>query len=155
MSALPQQPPIECPECGGWLHLRASRHGLFYGCENFPGCRATHGAHPDGKPLGRPAGPRTKAARIVAHAALDPLWQDAVHLYPQPPETSKERKKFVHNVRHRARQRLYAWLAERLGVAPEEAHISMMDEATCERVCEIAAGASAAEIREWAKARNL
>ncbi len=27
-----------CPECGGALHIRYSRHGKFAGCENYPEC---------------------------------------------------------------------------------------------------------------------
>ncbi|MGN0594005.1 MAG: topoisomerase DNA-binding C4 zinc finger domain-containing protein, partial [Hominimerdicola sp.] len=30
-----------CPKCGGNLVLRNGRHGLFYGCSNFPKCRFT------------------------------------------------------------------------------------------------------------------
>ncbi|MBB6057043.1 DNA topoisomerase family protein [Tolumonas osonensis] len=28
-----------CPECGGTLVLRRSKHGLFLGCENYPSCQ--------------------------------------------------------------------------------------------------------------------
>lgn len=28
-----------CPECGGVLSLRRSKHGLFLGCENYPTCQ--------------------------------------------------------------------------------------------------------------------
>lgn len=28
-----------CPECGGALSLRRSKHGLFLGCENYPDCQ--------------------------------------------------------------------------------------------------------------------
>lgn len=28
-----------CPECGGSLSLRKSKHGLFLGCENYPTCQ--------------------------------------------------------------------------------------------------------------------
>ena len=28
-----------CPECGGALSLRRSKHGLFLGCENYPTCQ--------------------------------------------------------------------------------------------------------------------
>ncbi len=62
---------LACPECDGSLELRESRYGLFYGCENFPKCRASHGAHPDGSPLGIPADTETKQARIAAHELFD------------------------------------------------------------------------------------
>jgi hypothetical protein len=65
-----------CPECGERMVLRASRYGLFYGCERFPLCNAAHGAHRDtGKPLGVPADAETKRARIRAHDAFDTLWK--------------------------------------------------------------------------------
>ena len=35
--------------------LRNSKYGLFYGCSTYPNCKASHGAHKDGKPLGTPA----------------------------------------------------------------------------------------------------
>ncbi|WP_024872177.1 type I DNA topoisomerase [Tolumonas lignilytica] len=28
-----------CPECGGALSLRRSKHGLFLGCDNYPACQ--------------------------------------------------------------------------------------------------------------------
>jgi ssDNA-binding Zn-finger/Zn-ribbon topoisomerase 1 len=51
--------------------LRNSRFGKFYGCSKFPLCEATHGAHPDGKPLGFPANKELKLLRIRAHKKLE------------------------------------------------------------------------------------
>lgn len=28
-----------CPECGSPVDLKNGKHGLFYGCSNFPKCR--------------------------------------------------------------------------------------------------------------------
>lgn len=50
--ALKESPTLPCSECSGSMTLRNSRYGFFYGCSRFPDCRATHGAHPDGQPLG-------------------------------------------------------------------------------------------------------
>ncbi len=47
----------------------------WWGCPNWPGCDVTVGCHPDGRPLGVPAGKATKAARIRAHASFDRLWK--------------------------------------------------------------------------------
>jgi ssDNA-binding Zn-finger/Zn-ribbon topoisomerase 1 len=68
--------PLEhpCPECGSTMVLRSSSRGLFYGCTSFPRCRAGHGAHPDGTPLGVPADAETRAARVRAHEVFDKLW---------------------------------------------------------------------------------
>lgn len=108
---------VSCPECGSRMTLRNSRFGLFYGCSNYPECDATHGAHPDGRPLGTPADEDTKQARIAAHAAFDTIWQNS---------TVKG-----------ARKRAYRWLAEQLGLSADDCHIGMFDQATCERVVEV------------------
>lgn len=57
---------LVCPECGALMRLRKSRFGLFYGCTRYPYCKASHGAHPDGAPLGVPvnkASPRSACCR--------------------------------------------------------------------------------------------
>ena len=72
-----------CPECGAQMILRETNKYTygdgsprkFYGCTRFPECKAAHGAHPDGKPLGIPANKETKEWRIRAHAAFDDLWK--------------------------------------------------------------------------------
>jgi ssDNA-binding Zn-finger/Zn-ribbon topoisomerase 1 len=66
---------LSCGECGAPMVLRNSRFGLFYGCSIYPKCKGTHGAHPDGRPLGKPANKATKGARMKAHAAFDQLWK--------------------------------------------------------------------------------
>lgn len=115
---------MTCPEdCGGELVLRRSRYGLFYGCENYPDCPGSHGAHPDGRPLGIPATKETKDARIRAHAAFDRLWKRS------------ER----HN-RKRARRRYYGKLSRYLGIAVEDCHIGRFDSETCDRVIEFSDG---------------
>lgn len=104
-----------CPECGSRMVLRDSRFGLFYGCTSYPDCSATHGAHKaTGEPLGIPADRPTKAARIEAHEVFDALWKG-----------------------HRmTRERAYAWMAERLGLTAEEAHIGRFDIEQCKRLVE-------------------
>jgi len=70
---------VKCPECGADMVLRETkkyRHKdgkprKFYGCERWPECNGTHGAHPDGRPLGNPADAETKKARREAHKALE------------------------------------------------------------------------------------
>ena len=101
-----------CPECGARMKLRNSKYGLFYGCTKFPECKATHGAHKDGEPLGIPANKETKEARIRAHDAFDRLWK---------PDKSK-------------RGELYLWLAKELGIPSMNCHIGSFDKETCEKV---------------------
>ena len=44
---------------------------LAYGCSRFAECRSTHGAHPDGKPLGDPADSEAKIMRMAAHRTAE------------------------------------------------------------------------------------
>ena len=103
-----------CPECGSDMVLRDSRFGLFYGCVRYPACDATHGAHPNGDPLGVPANKETKQARMAAHDSFDQLWKGA---------TKKGRKT--------ARKEAYAWLREQLDLTKEECHIGKFDKRLC------------------------
>ena len=32
---------LTCPECGGLMVSRSSKHGTFWGCKQFPKCRGT------------------------------------------------------------------------------------------------------------------
>ena len=56
--------------------LKNSKFGMFYSCESWPRCKATHGAHPDGQPLGVPASTPTKRWRMEAHKAFDDFWAE-------------------------------------------------------------------------------
>lgn len=115
-----------CPEkCGGTMVLRDSRRGPFYGCSRHPWCDATHGAHPNGAPLGTPANRETKAARIAVHAVFDQLWQS-----PTAPFRTDAQGQPVS--RTKARRRAYAAVAGLLGL--EVFHIGEADVALCRRV---------------------
>ena len=105
---------LPCPEpgCGSTMSLRHGRFRLFYGCDRFPECKGSHGAHPDGRPLGTPAPQATKDARKRAHDVFDRLWKGA------RPTMS--------------RGQAYAWMADVLG--QRDPHIGNMDEEECERL---------------------
>lgn len=121
----------------------------FWGCSRFPSCRATHGAHPDGSPLGIPANRETKNARIAAHAAFDPIWEDAAKVYDGQKACRKERS--VRFLKGMARTRCYVWLAAQLGLTVEDTHMGMFDKETCERVVAVCQGVEYAQVREWWK----
>lgn len=125
---------LECPDCGGRLRLRSSRHGVFYGCVNYPDCRGTHGAHPDGSPKGTPADALTRRLRIRAHHHFDQLWRDA-HELPcyDVPDDPREAESAFWAIRNAARGRAYRWLAYVLGIDPEDCHIGMFDAEMCLR----------------------
>lgn len=104
---------LECPDCGAPMRfIRNSRFGNFYGCSRYPVCQNTHGAHPDGTPLGKPANKATREARIRAHAAFDRLWHGG----------------------RGSRGQAYSWMRKRLGLTREQAHIGLFDAEQCERL---------------------
>lgn len=111
--------PVVCGECGSPMELRFSGkyERKFWGCTKFPKCKGTHGAHPDGRPLGVPANKETKNARIVAHDAFDELWK----------------------LRGWDRNAAYKWLREVLCMTKEECHIGKFDIGQCARVVEAVA----------------
>jgi len=98
------------PECGAGMYLMPSRYGLFYGCQNYPKCRGSHGAHQHtGQPLGVPANAATKQLRIRLHEVFDPLWKTG----------------------GMTRNDAYASLARLLGISRAKCHIGMFSEAQC------------------------
>lgn len=113
---------LQCPNCGPEYgsvmvqRIRRSDGSPFWGCERFPRCKATHGAHPDGKPLGVPGTPETKAARKRAHDAFDRLWTEG----------------------GMRRDGAYKWLADSMGLSAEAAHMGAFDAKQCELVVELA-----------------
>lgn len=113
MKTIPKQPPIPCPECGGLMHLKDSRYGLFYGCENYPECDCKHGAHQaDGKPKGSPGDKATRQARIKAHAAFDKLWKGGRA--------------------EMSRGDAYRWMRKAMDLPPDKAHIGGFNVGQCE-----------------------
>ena len=60
----------------GKYRTKAGAAKLFYGCTRYPFCTGTHGAHPDGRPLGTPADKATKEARTAAHKVLEHAFGD-------------------------------------------------------------------------------
>jgi ssDNA-binding Zn-finger/Zn-ribbon topoisomerase 1 len=102
--------PIDCPECGAPMLLRRGEFRLFFGCTRWPLCDGTHGAHPDGTPLGVPGNAETKAARRKAHDAL---------------------AKIERMIGKRA---AYKWLATVLHLDKDACHIGMFDKEMCAKV---------------------
>jgi len=82
---------IKCGECGAPMELRYTnkfkfkdgKPRPFWGCSRFPECKGTHGAHPDGTPLGIPANAETKKWRRKAHESFDQWTEDCGLTRPQ------------------------------------------------------------------------
>lgn len=116
-------PEVFCPDCGAPMVLRSTYKLLladgsprkFYGCSRWPECKATHGAHPNGLPLGTPADSETKEARILAHDVFDPLWKSG----------------------KMERSGAYLWLAGEMGIPFGDCHIGQFTKEQCERVIQI------------------
>lgn len=100
-----------CVECGEAAYLVNGKaiyphrpdlyHKRFWLCE----CGAYCGCHGvTTRPLGFPAGAATRQARSAAHNAFDPLWRSG----------------------QMNRRQAYSWLADALGIDPEDCHIGMM-----------------------------
>ena len=153
-------PPL-CMECSAPARLvggdaiyptRVDLHVKKYWlCE--AGCNAWCGCHlgPHHKPLGRPAGPELRRARSILHKEmLDPLWQNAVSDLGYEPEDEKARFMITGS----ARKRVYAWLAEKMGISGDDCHTAMFTIEQCRAAWVILKDADLAEIRAWAKAKG-
>lgn len=110
-----EQFDIRCAECSGTMRLRPSKHGLFYGCENYPTCSCALGAHPNGAPKGIPGDASTRRARKLAHRIFDRLWREE--------EGHKPRM---------TRAQAYAWMRRTLKLTEDEAHIAKFQTELCE-----------------------
>ena len=115
---------IRCPYCNCFAvrttgkNIYPHRPDLFaktfYQC--VP-CDAYVGCHPEtDKPLGRLANAELRKAKMNAHAAFDPVWRSG----------------------KMNRSSAYKWLAEKMGIAPQNCHIGMFDVDECRAVIEIA-----------------
>ena len=110
---------LPCPQCGGIMKLRMSTKfkSLFYGCQNYPQCDATHGAHRDGSPRGTPGDKATRKARIRAHCVFDRLWQAVEGRDPIM-----------------SRPQAYTWLRKAMNLSPDEGHIANFTVEQCDRL---------------------
>lgn len=115
-----RQYDFQCPDCGAKLILKPSKYGVFYGCEMWQatGCKGSHSIHQDtGEPMGQPAGKEVRAARTKAHHVFDQLWKGG-------PINWK-------------RAACYTWMQEKLGLTPEQAHISSFTQEQCELLIQL------------------
>lgn len=118
-----------CERCGAWV-----------GCEGKTD-----------RPLGIPAHAALRIARMKLHEQMiNPLWMEADRSGLYKPEDDKARAM----IRNAARGRVYAYLADKLGIPPAETHTAKFDLERCRDAWRALRGVTYAEIREWAKARK-
>ena len=127
---------IVCPYCLGvakivsgdciYPHRSEFKSNLFYLCKP---CHAWVGVHKETSlPLGRLADAALRHWRRKAHLAFDPLWEGEIAHLP-----IRTRMK----ARNSVRNRWYKWLAERMSIDRDDAHIGMFDIPKCKQVVEI------------------
>lgn len=108
--SIEDSPLIGCAECSATLVLQKDKNGrLLYRCSRFPVCRCSHGAHPDGSPMGYPGDRDTRKLRVRCHEALDSLWKQGLC----------------------TREQAYVVLQKILHLSEEEAHIGKLDKEQC------------------------
>lgn len=117
---------IECPVCKRQMTLRRhAQYGLFWGCDSYASCGTSHGARPDGTPLGEPATRETKEWRVRAHAAFDPLWQSG----------------------KLTRNEAYDWLCQVMNKTLEKGHIALFSVEECQQLIEHVKARSRSQLR--------
>ena len=120
---------FHCVECGGTGARQVSGEIVFPEVKKFH--RSTYFVCPcgayvlchrgSGVPMGYPAGVATRAARGALHNKfLDPLWRGV----------SRGRRDLV-------RDKLYRYLARKMGLPFEKAHVSMFDLGQCHKAINI------------------
>lgn len=91
-------------------HIPYLAQKLYFQCE----CGRYVGAHYNGKPMGIPADAETRAARVQAHRAFDPLWQSGRFL---------------------SRGAAYRWLSDAMG--EKQVHIGETTKEQADRIVAI------------------
>lgn len=145
---------IRCPYCEE-LAVLLGDSSRIYGGRNFgpiwicEPCGAWVGTHKGTtRPLGRLANLELRRAKMGVHSVFDHLWRDVLSAYPDADHPTGRMK-------HVARARAYAWLAEQLGIQKEECHVGMFDLARCKRAVEVIERLKPTPgiVRQWAKNR--
>lgn len=121
-------PPLQalgptCEDCGRFARLQSGKRvypgrpdiheRLYWVCVCGARCGTYKGT---AVPLGTPGGITVRNARMRAHSKFDPLWKGE----------------------HMSRGAAYAWLADAMGMHPDECHIGQMDAPTARRAADLA-----------------
>lgn len=134
----PEIPTTTCPYCGGSSKLVDSReiygrsYGLVWHCRPCDAYVGVHKDSPTHAPLGSLANRDTRAWRVRAHDAFDPLWKRG----------------------RVSRSDAYKMLADKLRISPARTHISWLDVEGCKEVVR-AAKEIATEIERAAESGGI
>ena len=124
-------------------HKEAAKRKVYI-CD---GCSARVGVHAGTtKPLGTLADAETAAARTYLHAAIDPLWQNADRAHGIKTSAGVR-------ARQMARDRVYSFLSDRLGIDRRDCHIGEFDLARCRAAGKAMQGITYSQICDYAAAR--
>lgn len=143
-----------CPTCAktsrltGGKEIYPHRKDLFsknfYKCDS---CGGYVGCHPDTtKALGTPANAQLRKARGQIHAIMDPIWRNAWEHYGDG-FSSRQKSR----IGRRARTRVYAYLADQLGIDTDDCHVGMFDLERCRAAHRIVCKMDFPMVRAWAK----
>jgi ssDNA-binding Zn-finger/Zn-ribbon topoisomerase 1 len=56
---------LRCGDCGGPMHAVSGRYGEFFACVQYPLCKGTVGAYPDGRPTSKRGRPRSRESKVA------------------------------------------------------------------------------------------
>jgi len=100
------------------MKLAKSKFGISYRCaKGWNVCKGSHGAHPNGSPMGIPAKYKIRKLRTEAHETFDRLW-----------------KKDSRGNSIMSRSEAYAWMRKALELDKAEGHISRFDANQCRKL---------------------
>lgn len=102
---------LPCPDCGGRMALRESKHGTFYGCTNYPICKGT---------------------RRLVRGEADPNAPDT-HTRTMRSQ-ARDALLILQSKRGWSHGRVVAWLTDTLNLEPHQCDVNTFDAELCEAV---------------------
>lgn len=128
----------------GTRRVAANRRAIWR-CDD---CSAHVGCHPGTtRPLGSLAPASLRRARQGLHDLIDPLWQGAPAYYPPCDKAGTS------EIRRMARERVYSFLGDALGLSRDRCHVGEFDLATCRRAMAALAGVTYSHVCEHSHRR--
>lgn len=129
---------MTCPTCSMPMKFIEEDGRYYYVCQRFPvNCDVSLGAHPDGRPMGKPGDSMTRRFRALCHRQLN----DMIDSYRGP--LSKTTVK----------NNLYSFISEAMGI--RELHFGNLNQQACRKALDILKGVTVEDaLAAAAAARN-